>query len=177
MGYRKLTIKYVHDMIELAGFQLKGLEMLELGNQLIWDKDGYQGFFVAKDYFESFGVHHESIDRNGKNGSLPLDLNKKINLDGDGFDVVTNMGTSEHVKNNKSCFDNIHNLCKVGGIMIHLVPHKGSGHGIRQYTLKFFEDLVDKRKYEILHLERNGKYEWKETENRRYCTVRKNNGN
>ena len=175
MGYRKLTIKYAHDMIDMAGFKLENLRMCELGNQLInGGREEYKGFFVAKEYFESLGVHHVSIDLNKKNGSIPLDLNKPISIGQ--FDVVTNLGTTEHVENNKQCFENIHNLCKVGGIMIHLVPHKGSGHGIRQYTLKWFKNLIKKYNYEVLHLERNGKYEWKETENRIYATLRKRNG-
>lgn len=172
MGYRKLTIKYVHDMIELAGFEMKNLKMLELGNQLIWDKEGYKGFYVAKDYFTSLGVEHVSIDINGKNGALSLDLNRPL-INFSFFDVVTNMGTTEHVTNNKECFNNIHRFCREGGIMIHLVPHKGSGHGIRQYSLDYFKKLAKEKNYEILYLEHNGKYEWKETENRIYCTLRR----
>ena len=172
MGYRKRSIEYTLDFINQAGFELNGLKMLELGNQLIWDEEGYEGFFVAKDYFQSLGVDHTSIDLNGKNGALNIDLNKPIKGLGE-FDVVTNLGTTEHVKNQKECFNNIHRLCRVGGIMIHLVPHVGSTHGDHQYTVEFFEALAEDRNYKILHLERNGKYEWMENENRIYIVYEK----
>jgi SAM-dependent methyltransferase len=151
MGLRKHTIKYINSMIKKSGFSLNGLNMCELGNQHI--KDGYKGFSIAKSYFKSFGVNHVSIDRNGKDGALPLDLNSLIDYKKLGqFDVVTNMGTSEHVENNNCCFENIHNLCNNGGIMIHLLPAIGTKHGLRQYSIQWFEELAVNRRYKIIDL-------------------------
>jgi len=165
MGLRGRTIEYINSMISNVGFSLVGLRMCELGNQLI--KDGYGGFFVAKDYFESLGVVHTSIDSNGLDGALPLDLNTKLKLGK--FDVITNMGTSEHVKDNKQCFENIHNLCRDGGIMIHLLPATGTKHGIRQYDSDWFEKLAADKNYEVLSLmvklNNTTEYVW--------CTLRK----
>jgi len=168
MGLRIYTINYIHDMINRAGFKLSGLRMCELGNQLI--KDNYKGFSVAKEYFESVGIDHVSIDINGKNGALPLDLNNHlpayiINK----FDVVTNIGTSEHVKNNSMCFQNIHDLCVDGGIMIHLLPAVGVKHGIRQYSCDWFRDLSKHRNYSILYLVKK----INNTTNYIWCTLRK----
>ena len=53
------------------------------------------------------------------------------------FNIVTNFGTSEHVKNQEQCFANIHNLCCAGGVMIHTVPMKNHwrGHGLYKYDI------------------------------------------
>jgi len=138
-------------MISINGFKLENLNMCELGNQLI--VDGHKGFKVSKDYFESLGVNHTSVDWNGKNGSLPLDLNKSIDI-GE-FDVVTNVGVAEHVKNHKQCFENIYNLTRVGGIVIHLAPKVGSyvNHkGFKWYTEEWFYNHAKEKNYKILDI-------------------------
>jgi hypothetical protein len=168
MGLRESTIKYIHEMVNKAGFRLEGLRMCELGNQCI--NDDYKGFSIAKKYFESLGVHHTSIDLNGKDGALPLDLNKPIKLDQ--FDVITNIGTSEHVKNNTQCFENINNLCRSAGIMIHLVPAVGTSHGIRQYTTKWFINLANKNDYKVLYIVKKKN----RTTDYIYCVLQKQRG-
>ena len=105
--------------------------MCELGNQHIrptgmdWaEKRGLPKTKISKILFEAAGFTHVSIDFNGQDGALPLDLREQIK-DEDllgSFDVVTNSGTSEHVGNQQACFDNIRQLCKPGGIMIHVNP-------------------------------------------------------
>lgn len=120
--------------------------MIELGNKktdVVW-----------KHEFEKMGISHTSIDWNGKDGALPLDLTKPIYIEQ--ADVVTNFGTSEHVLDQEMCFENIHNLSKIW--MVHQVPYVGNweNHGLKQYGFKcfkydetFFEDLAMKYNYEI----------------------------
>jgi len=163
MAIRDKTLKYMQKMIK----NFNGISMCELGSQKIYCKPGFNS---AKDYFQSKGVNHTSIDINGQFDSLKLNLNERIELQQ--FDVVTNLGTSEHVSNHKMCFDNIHNLCKVGGIMIHVVPAEGSWlhhKCFRRYTVGFFKKLSEKRDYEILSLiEEKG-----DGKNHIYCTLRR----
>ena len=60
MALRKITIDYINDMIKKRGFKLQNLNLCELGNQLMIDN--HTKFKVAKDYYESLGVIHTSID-------------------------------------------------------------------------------------------------------------------
>lgn len=140
---------------QMRSVPLKGLTMCELGDQLM-DVDGID-FKVAKDYWESLGIKHTSIDINGEHGALPLDLSKpicnKIQEIGGPFDIVTNFGTSEHVKDQYQCFRNIHDLCKVPGMVIHSVPAVGhwDNHGLYHYSLSFFEILARQTLFSIAH--------------------------
>jgi hypothetical protein len=73
------------------------------------------------------------------------------------FDLVTNFGTTEHIEPNQfEPFLHIHNLCKVGGIMIHEVPVFGHwpGHCRYYYDENFFLYLSEKNNYDILEMER-----------------------
>lgn len=117
-------------------FPLVGNRMLELGNKK--NPDG-----VYKTYFESIGIDHTSIDTNGQDGALPLDLRKPINLDP--FDMVTNIGTTEHVSDQKGVWENIHNLTKVGGVIASLTPMEGDWwwHGVYYPRTEFFEAFSD----------------------------------
>lgn len=109
----------------------------------------------AKLWFEAQGWEHVSIDLNGRDGALKLDLTKPL-LAGlfDSFHVVTNFGTSEHVADQYECFRNIHRLCRVGGRMIHAVPL--FGHWLNHspfgfdYTMDFFFTLAEANGYTVL---------------------------
>lgn len=112
---------------------------------------------VSKEYFTSLGVEHISIDLSGNHRSLVIDLSNTI-LRSDllhKFNVVTNMGTSEHVLNQYECFKNIHNLCKLRGLMIHAVPvnYFWREHGLFQYPMQFFEGLANYCHYRIYRKE------------------------
>lgn len=125
--------------------------MIELGNKR--DSEG-----VWKKLFTEMGIEHTSIDLNGRDGALELDLLGEISLPS--ADVVTNIGTSEHVSDEHegqmACFENINRLSHKW--MIHQVPLVGNWdtHGIRtdgrecfKYTEDFFYDISDKFNYII----------------------------
>jgi len=101
-----------------------GCRMLELGNKK--NKKG-----VYKDYFKSKGIEHISIDWNGKNGAIPLDL--RIHHDHfypggkwhQYFDIISNMGTTEHIIPQGSLWSNLLNSLRVGGILAGATPCPG----------------------------------------------------
>ena len=67
------------------------------------------------------------------------------------FDFVINAGTTEHVFNQANCFEVVHNLAKVEGIMAHAVPFAGyDNHGLYKYTMKFFTRLAKANDYDCL---------------------------
>ena len=69
------------------------------------------------------------------------------------FDLVTNFGTSEHIFNQLNFLKTMHDLTKVGGLLISEVPCMfGVNHGMFKYEPKFFTDLARSNAYEIIKL-------------------------
>jgi hypothetical protein len=140
--------------------------ILELGNQTFVNDcisdysdelAGYTNSTPVKKYVESKHKKHVSIDITGLDGSMQLDLNLETIPDIGEFDLVTNFGTTEHIEPNQfEPFLHIHNLCKIGGIMIHEVPVFGHwpGHCKYYYDEEFFQYLAKTNKYEILEMQR-----------------------
>ena len=75
MGYNKFNLWYILNVIE----NNKIHNMLELGNQCINNK-GIEHIKEkwGKEYFSNFGINHISIDWNGLNGALRLDLTEPL---------------------------------------------------------------------------------------------------
>jgi hypothetical protein len=149
MGLRKSsTLKLLDEFIIEKFGGHKNVNMIELGNIIIREINT-----SAKKYFSKLGVNHTSIDCNGKDGALPLDLRTVIDDDRvKPADIVTNCGTTEHVKNQYMCFKNIHNFAKPNGFLFHLAPPLGKwrGHCSYYYTEEFFNQLALQNNYEIL---------------------------
>jgi len=95
-----------------------------------------------------------SLDVVGSDASmLRFDLNSESvpdHLKGH-FDLVTNAGTTEHVFNQANCFEVVHDLTKINGIMAHVVPFAGyDNHGLFKYTMKFFTRIAKANDYDCL---------------------------
>ena len=87
--------------------------------------------------------------------------------------IITNIGTTEHVEYEQGQFDcwkNLHSWLKVGGIMIHELPELGSwpGHGRYYVTREFFQNL-ENYGYQILELD-DHKFD---NGNTLWCVIRK----
>ncbi len=128
MGMRRKYINFINHSVKVNfdnKKRLSGLSMVELGDQVINDPN--IPFKTGKDYFCSRNFKHISVDLNGLHGSQVRDLRKPEqfnDLEGK-FDVLTNLGTTEHVEPYEyqyTCFKIIHRLVKKGGVMIHIVP-------------------------------------------------------
>lgn len=112
--------------------------------------------FAAKKWFEHRGWEHVSIDINGRDGALALDLSRPLPSHLGTFQLVTNFGTSEHVHDQYECFHNIDRLCAVSGLMVHAVPMLGhwighSEHGF-YYTVSSFDSLARQNGYGVIRL-------------------------
>lgn len=110
--------------------------MLELGNKRGTDGPGD----TYKRHFEALGIRHVSVDWNGEDGALALDLRQPLDLGL--FDMVSNVGTSEHVDDQVSCWRNI--VESAAWIIVSITPAPGNwpGHGLHYPTEKFFEELA-----------------------------------
>lgn len=66
------------------------------------------------------------------------------------FDLVMNLGTTEHVFNQFNAFNTIHQLTKPGGVMYHDLPMLGYlDHGFFRYDQLFFQMLAKENDYAI----------------------------
>ena len=108
----------------------------------------------ARDVWTWLGFDYAAIDIDGSPGSIPLDLNfdevpRKLKKQ---FQLVTNLGTTEHVANQLQAFKIIHDLVARGGVMIHHVPAQGYlNHGLVNYNLKFFWMLARSNGYKWIY--------------------------
>lgn len=113
--------------------------------------------FSTKDFFINIGFNdYKSIDLNGAYESLQFDLNKNIyetyNFNKK-YDLVINNGTGEHVFNQYSLFLNFHNLTKINGIMLNVLPFiDWINHGFYNFNPIFFADLAASNNYEIIKI-------------------------
>jgi hypothetical protein len=134
---------------------MRGLRVCELGNQ----ESGWKLRVPVKHIMQWLGADHTSIDLNGRDGSLKLDLSKPLPdfLLGR-FDLVTNAGTTEHVvtandySDQWQAFCSIHGLAKPFAAIIHVLPsekgfHCGCGY---VYTHLFFLKLADMCHYGLV---------------------------
>ncbi|NBP58559.1 hypothetical protein EBU71_18890, partial [bacterium] len=80
------------------------------------------------------------------------------------IDVITNIGCLEHIEPVDIQYDiwkNLHNMLKVGGVMIHVMPDdyecfmylRWFGHCKLFFQMDFYNNFVDKLGYEIVHNE------------------------
>jgi len=158
MGYTKASFQWLVDIYKLGLF--KGLNsVLELGSQGIYPKVEKKDFleygrlidkdisdsieYSVKSFYSIMGFKtYSSIDTDGKLDSFAFDLNKVIAEEYNftkTFDLVTNVGTTEHVFNQSACFENVHNLTSTNGLMVHWLPVYGwINHGFYQISPVLF---------------------------------------
>ncbi len=108
----------------------------------------------AREFWEWLGFTYASIDIDESPGSIALDLNfDSVPTENKGkFNLITNLGTTEHVANQLNAFKVIHDLTAVGGIMLHNLPAQGMmNHGLVNYNPKFFWMLSRSNGYKWLY--------------------------
>lgn len=106
-------------------------------------------------FYKSIGfTHYDAIDLNGKYGNLLMDLNfnlkEKYQFE-EKYDLVTNIGTGEHIFNQHAVFENMHNLCKKDGLMFHLMPFVNwLNHGFYNFHPILYFDIANANNYKIV---------------------------
>lgn len=109
------------------------------------------------DYYRALGfASYQAIDVNARYNSLLMDLNQNLAEHygfHETFDLITNNGTGEHIFNQSSVFANAHALCKVGGVMLHVLPFFNYlNHGFFNFNPILFHDLAAANHYEVCRL-------------------------
>ncbi len=112
----------------------------------------------AAAFYRRYGVtEYVCLDAGGSDtpGRLIVDLNQPLPawvLSLGKFDIVTNLGTSEHCFNQEMVFVNMHNLCQTGGLMIHVLCAQGLvNHGYYNYHPRLVHELAQANGYSIRH--------------------------
>jgi hypothetical protein len=118
--------------------------MLELGNKRWGKRTPY------KPFFEDLGMLHVSVDLNGRDGALEMDLRKPLGL-GE-FDIVTNFGTTEHVSDQEPVWRNIVEAAR--HVIVSTTPKPGTykGHGLLYPKMEFYPELARLNGFEVERL-------------------------
>lgn len=128
-----LTVGRQEIILENHEKKLFGIYDSQLNDQKYIDK-------ILLKQFNSLSV--DSIDFSDfEKATIIADLNKPMgekNL----FDTIIDFGTSEHVFDIAQCLQNIANLCKKDGTILHSLPaNNNCGHGFWQFSPELFFSL------------------------------------
>ena len=107
----------------------------------------------AGELLEACGFSYLAFDIADGYRTQIFDLNRERLGDAhrSAFDVVLNIGTTEHVLNQHNSFEIIHDATKVGGHIVHQLPAAGfTDHAYFVYTGRLFFDLAGYNEYEIV---------------------------
>jgi hypothetical protein len=151
MMFNPLAQKTVKQVVQ---YLPANFAVIDLGNQTFVGEN-----FTTKSFYESLGASsYLALDVNKKMDAMVCDLNEEIPFASTKFgylrvgtDLVVNNGTSEHLFNQGTVFKNIHELCKLNGVMLHILPlTPWINHGFYNYNPIFFRDLARANSYKIL---------------------------
>lgn len=114
--------------------------------------------YADEAYFPSKGITALSLDySNYENADLIADLttdlsnNKNIQQHINTFDIIFDIGTSEHVGNPFQSLQNAFDLIKPGGFYVYDLPYENwNNHGFFQFTPVFFADLARTNNYNLV---------------------------
>lgn len=110
---------------------------------------------TARELYAAFGYNeYQAIDASGEYGAHVFDLNvdiqKTYNFP-EQFDLVTNLGTIEHCFNPAQAIENMHNICKENGLMIHAFPSNGNAnHGFYNMQPRLFILMAQANGYDLI---------------------------
>lgn len=176
MGYARVTLLNVLQIIKEYFPNLSELKMLELGNQYI-DRnecsDIFQSFsytsssIFSADFFKAIGFSVVSTDYNHQDNTYYCDLKIPSNDTQllNTFSLITDLGTLEHVGQDEpneqlllhqyNALKNFHEFGKENCIYYHILPLKGYWykHGACDYTIEFWIDFCKLCKYTLLQTE------------------------
>lgn len=162
MGINARMLNFIADYLHLHGIDLEDARMCLLGNQYLATGTkkvvAEWGTKVVQEFYAKQGAKVVSIDLNGKDGALKLDLTKEIPVSLLAkHNVVINAGTTEHIEDQYAVFKSINDLCDIDGLIFHMVPASGHWprHGFYGYTQSFFLNLAKLCNYELLALEQS----------------------
>lgn len=106
----------------------------------------------AREVFIRAGFDYTCIDVDERPHTLRVDLAKfEIPREfRNTFDLVVNVGTTEHLASPAATFALMHEVCKVGGVLYNDVPLFGMGnHGLINPTPKYWHAMIWMNQYKV----------------------------
>jgi hypothetical protein len=171
MGIAKGALSLLYELKRDHGY---GGKMLELGKQdvhinceqllNVQKKFGIKNRLYSRDLlgkkidhkfiFQELGFDSvECLDYSDYQGAeIICDFNLPVDLTTHNqYDFVYDGGTLEHIFNFPQCLKNIHNLLKVGGLVVHHLPsHNHVDHGFYMFSPTIFYDYYKANNYKII---------------------------
>ena len=124
------------------------------GRELFYKPELFADQIKIEALMEALGFKYTAFDTYSKGRTQKFDFNfDRLSFFQKGkFDLVMNLGSSEHVANQFNLFKTAHDAMKIGGIFFNLVPFFGGyNHGLYNYHPKFFSTLINNNSYTPLY--------------------------
>lgn len=147
LGPQDIVVPPLHVMARLSQLNRPGLDIgsvIAPGGGL--SRSSQQVMYAA------LGIgQYLSADIGDPRADYRIDLNYPVQDQSRKFDLITNIGTAEHVFNVAQVFITIHQLLKDGGVVLHVLPTLGDcNHGFWNVHPTVYFDLARENGYEIL---------------------------
>jgi hypothetical protein len=148
MGVTLQTFQYMNRWLKESHQSI-----CEFGDQQFLSCPPFPEKQFTRVYWKNKGKDYDSMDINGFGGSILLNLNIENEVEKQ-YDFLTDFGTFEHVNNFYMALRNMHNFCKIGGLMMHILPAFGHwpDHGTWRAKIPFWINLGKLNKYKILDI-------------------------
>lgn len=183
MGYSTGNLAKIGQLINASGFT--GRRIIDFGSQVVktFDREDlgtlqkfigslggpsdFHGdtrdnqfplFLTADEIFTAAGFQYKCFDVDQRPRTIYVDYNTLAfdrSLYGS-FDIVLNVGTTEHLPNPVAALFLMHWMCRTGGILFNEIPLSGRmNHSLNNMTAKFWYTLRWMNSYEVLSAQVN----------------------
>lgn len=176
MGLTNTTLRYLADVLGRAGVR-RDCRLLDIGLSELrchGDAEALLDFLrlfdpqrvvapsdiadllehcYLHDVCARFGLEYTALEVCGERPFQFFDFNRDTVSPEDAgrYDLVLNLGTSEHILNQYGFFNALHTLCRPGGMLLHVLPFSGYlHHGFFNYQPKLFFRLAEQNDYAVL---------------------------
>lgn len=152
--YGDVPLEQLHADIDLFAALEKRASLRARLDHLTASKPQEMLFDIAGVFYECFldPSQYAAIDYGGTAIARKHDLNTPLTAVGQ-FDVAIDFGTGEHIFDVKTFFQNVHNVAKPGGVMIHSLPWHGfHDHGFFNFHPTLYFDMAAANGYRVLNV-------------------------
>ena len=152
MTFNPAAAQSVLQILEHAQLPDRDL-VIDFGSQRYTAQRIYQTQCTRDFYIGNGFKEYMALDVNDAVDTVKTDLNEILKIS-KAASLVTNIGTGEHIFDQCSVFTNMHNLCKIGGVMFfHLPFTPWLNHGFYNYNPILFPALAHANNYGLMMLE------------------------
>ncbi len=168
MSWNPLMFETVNKL-DRMGYLKNRRAVVEIGNQTVklgphlrkmnkrYDAKVRNGQSSEKAYRAMGYESYTSFDVNKRHGSILCDFNRDEDIKSAEkvfyTDLVTNNGTGEHVFHQPNIFQLMHRCCRIGGVILHILPFVNwLNHGFFSYHPLLFCDVAKENSYEMIML-------------------------